>query len=170
MSDFVIPGKSFVMMVGPTGCGKTTFREKNMASLACVCPDSFIIGPWSPQKVSMAWDYAEAMSNILFKEGTSFLFDAQFVKENTRRHWQEKSRRNGFSPGAFIFDTPWDQIQKNQAARGTRGAYGMVPTHIQETNFNSFKTQKEANALVTGFDWTVWIEWGKEVSCDYSTG
>jgi predicted kinase len=162
--NFLIPGKSFVMLVGPTGCGKTTFREQNLSALACVCPDSFIIGPWTPKKVSMAWDYAEGMSNILFQEGTSFLFDAQFVKESTRRYWQEKARRNGFAPGAFIFDTPWEQIQQNQAARGTRGTYGMVPLCVQETNFSSFRTQKEANTLATGFDWHIWIEWGKDSS------
>lgn len=164
MTAINVGDKSFVMMVGPTGCGKTTFREKNLPALACVCPDSFIIGPWTPEKVKLAWGYAETMAEILFKEGKSFIFDAQFVNENARRRWQETARSKGFTPVGFIFDTPWEQIQENQKNRGSRGTYGAVPMTVQETAFKAFEAQKQSKTLFEGFDTYIVAEWGKELS------
>jgi predicted kinase len=164
VNDIVIGDKSFVMLVGPTGCGKTTFRTSRLSSLSCVNPDSYIVGPWTGEKAGLAWEFAAVISDVLFKEGKSFVFDAQFVNEWTRRQWQVVARSHGYKPVGFIFDTPWEQIQVNQKQRGARGTYGEIPIPKQEAFYKSFRDQVNDKTLFEGFETYTVVEWGKEVS------
>lgn len=131
--------RQVIFMIGPTGCGKTTFRKKNLSHLPCVSPDDFIVGKWTHTKASLAWGYAKKVAVQLLKEKTSFVLDAQFVDGKTRNEWRRWiETHRGYKAVGVIFNTPWNQIQKNQSKRGNRGLYGKIPLAVQTAAYRRF--------------------------------
>lgn len=130
---------TMVMLIGPTGCGKSTFRKKHLAGLPCVSPDDFVVGKWSAKKAAHAWQHARNMAIELLMEKQSFVVDAQFLDYNVRSEWLALAKGFGFVPRAFCFDTSWKQLRKNQQARGARGLYGTIPIDVQRQNFKLMK-------------------------------
>jgi predicted kinase len=130
-----------------------------MQDIPCISPDDFIVGQWTGKKAGLAWEYASSVAAELFKEGVHFVVDAQFVNSDTREEWQIKAKDNGYECVAVIFDTPWEQIQKNQAERGKRGLYGEIPLVVQETAFAGFRRQVADNSILNGFVDYMIIPW-----------
>lgn len=133
--------KFMVMLVGPTGCGKSTFRKRRLSHLPCVSPDDFIVGRWSPKKAVHAWRHARNMAVELMGEQQSFVADAQFIDPAVRAEWLALARAFGFLTRGYAFNTPWKQLRENQQARGARGFYGTIPYKVQLRNYQLFKRQ-----------------------------
>jgi predicted kinase len=155
--------KRLIILVGPTGCGKSTYRFKYLKDIPCVSPDDFIVGRWSGSKVGLAWEYAAKVADDLFKGGVQFVMDAQFVNPATRAEWQKKAKDHGYECAAIIFDTPWKQIQENQARRGKRGLYGEIPLSVQEEKFKQFTSQMADKSILAGFDDYMIVPWEGDV-------
>jgi predicted kinase len=130
-------------MVGPTGCGKTTFRKKHFPQFPCVSPDDFIIGKWTPTKARLAWEYARKITRELMSENVSFVLDAQFVNDKTRNQWRRWVEKKGYGATGVIFNTSWKQIQKNQRQRGDRCLYGKIPRNVQLNAYRTFRAALE---------------------------
>jgi len=132
---------TMVMLVGPTGCGKSTFRKKHLAGLPCVSPDDFIVGAWTAKKAAHAWQHARNMAIELLAEKKSFVADAQFLDPAVRAEWRSLANGFDFRVRAFAFDTPWKQLRENQQARGARGFYGLIPHKVQLRSYQLMKHQ-----------------------------
>lgn len=132
---------TMVMLVGPTGCGKSTFRKQHLAGLPCVSPDDFIVGKWTAKKATHAWQHARNMAIELMVEKKSFVVDAQFLDPAVRAEWQALAHGFGFETCAFVFSTSWTQLRKNQQSRGARGDYGLIPHKVQLRSYQLMKQQ-----------------------------
>lgn len=139
---------TMVMLIGPTGSGKSTLRRDHLAHLPCVCPDDFIVGKFSPRKRVHAWANARQQAIEMLVTGESFVVDSQFVDPDLRREWACLAKGFGFSVHAVIMVTPWTQLRKNQKARGARGFYGEIPYAVQREMFTSFKKQFRKGGLL----------------------
>lgn len=136
--------RQVIFMVGPTGCGKTTFRKKHLPHLPCVSPDDFIVGKWTPDKASLAWKYSKKVVTQLLQEKVQFVLDAQFVDSKTRNDWRRWiETHKGYRAVGLIFNTQWKQIRKNQSKRGDRGLYGKVPLAVQVSAYRRFRADIE---------------------------
>jgi predicted kinase len=155
--------KRLILLVGPTGCGKSTYRYTYMKDIPCISPDDFIVGQWTGKKAGLAWEHASNVAVELFKEGVHFAVDAQFVNPTTRAEWQKKAQDNGYECVAVIFDTPWAQLQQNQVTRGKRGLYGEIPLSVQEAAFENFSRQVSDNSILSGFVDYMVVPWEGEV-------
>lgn len=149
--------KRFVMLVGVTGSGKSTWRKKHLADLPCISPDDFIRGRWTPRKCAAAWSFARDLAIEMFKEGESFVVDAQFVDPDVRREWLALARGFGFMQEGVVFDTSLAQIFRNQKARGTRGGYGLIPRDVVLESFKRLKDQMASGEFCNRFSATAWI-------------
>lgn len=139
---------TMVMVMGPTGCGKSTFRKKHLFDYPCVSPDDFIVGKWTHKKTVHAWQHARNMAIEMLIDGTSFVVDAQFIDPAVRAEWTALARGFKFRVRAFAFDTPWKQLRKNQQARGARGFYGVIPFKVQQRSYQLFKQQLKAEVFM----------------------
>jgi predicted kinase len=156
-----------VMLVGPTGCGKSTFRKKHLAHLPCVSPDDFVVGKWTAKKATHAWQHARNQAIELMAEQQSFVADAQFLDPAVRAEWLAIASGFKFRAHAFCFNTAWKQLRQNQKARGARGLYGTIPIDVQRRSYQLMKTQltnksiyKEGFALVQVVEFGSVIEIG----------
>jgi predicted kinase len=132
---------TMVMLIGPTGCGKSTFRKKHLAGLPCVSPDDFVVGKWSAKKAAHAWQHARNMAIELLLEKQSFVVDAQFLDPAVRAEWQHLALGFGFETRGVVFDTSWTQLRQNQKARGARGHYGLIPYKVQLRSYQLMRQQ-----------------------------
>lgn len=158
---------TMVLLVGPTGCGKSTFRRKYLSQLPCISPDDFIVGRWDPNKAFMAWSYAERMAVILCSEGKSFLVDAQFISPDSRNKWTKIARAHGFGVMAICFKTPWNQILANHKKRGDRNGYGKVPLDVIRISHEKFTKSMSGPSNWFLFDKVMTVNWGsrKDKTC-----
>lgn len=129
------------MLIGPTGCGKSTFRRKHLSGLPCVSPDDFIVGKWTAKKAVHAWQHARNLAIEMMVEKQSFVADAQFLDPAVRAEWKALASGFDFRVRAFAFDTPWKQLRENQQARGARGFYGTIPVKVQRRSYQLMRQQ-----------------------------
>lgn len=142
---------TMVMLIGPTGCGKSTFRRKHLVHLPCVSPDDFIVGKWTSKKAQHAWQHARNMAIELMVERQDFVADAQFIDPAVRAEWIQIANGFQFKTRAFAFDTPWKQLRLNQQARGARGFYGLIPYKVQLRSYQLMKQQRSRMSGNEGF-------------------
>jgi predicted kinase len=154
--------KSLIMMVGPTGCGKTMFRKKYFDDVPCISPDDFILGKWTPIKARYAWSYASQVGHILLAEGSPIVLDAQFINPSTRNEWVKMSRAYGYKTFAICFNTPWRQLLKNHRNRGDRGLYGKVPFDVIRASHAKFKRSMAGPSNWFLFDNRFVVDWGTD--------
>jgi predicted kinase len=149
-----------ILLVGPTGCGKSTFRKKYLAQFPCISPDDFIIGRWDSNKAFLAWSHAEKMADLLCRERKSFLVDAQFITPDSRNKWTKIARGHGLGIVAICFKTPWDQILANHKKRGNRNGYGKIPLDVIRTSHEKFTKSMSGPSNWFLFDAVMTINWG----------
>lgn len=158
------------MLVGPTGCGKTTFRKNYLSNVPCISPDDFIVGKWSVQKARLAWQYAENVARMFFANNESFVVDAQFVTSSSRNEWVKFARNFGYKVHAVCFNTPWRQLLKNHKDRGARGiglaAYGKIPLPIIRNFYNKFKISMRDPSNWHLFNSKTVVNWGDKIDKD----
>ncbi len=138
---------TMILLMGPTGCGKTTYRKKHYRDLPCISPDDFIRGQWTPKKASLCWALARGLAVELLQEGQSFVMDAQFTEEALREEWCRLAHGFEFDVVAVVMHTPWRQLQKNQKKRGSRGLYGTIPYAVLLRNYQTFRDQIKAGKI-----------------------
>ena len=158
---------TMILLVGPIGCGKSTFRKKYLGQFPCISPDDFIIGRWSPDKVFLAWNYAEKVANLILRSGQSFVVDAQFVSSSVRNQWVKMARLHQFGVVALCFRTPWVQIVANHNKRGERGGYGKIPIDVVQASHDKFLKSISGPSNWFLFDKVMTIKWGsrKDKTC-----
>lgn len=163
----MVSQKTMVLLVGPTGSGKSTFRKEHLSDWPCISPDAFIVGRWTPVKCGSAWTHAHETALEMLKDGDSFCVDAQFVDPATRKQWITLAKGFGFRTVGLIFITPWRQLLKNQAARGSRGHYGTIPFKVQRARYQEFKKQLRPKLdrwaeMGLPFDYVHFVKWGEK--------
>jgi protein phosphatase len=151
---------TMILLVGPTGCGKSTFRKKYLAQFPCISPDDFIVGRWDPNKTFAAWCYAERVAKIFFGYNQSFIVDAQFVSPDARNKWVKMARSFGFETVAIRFVTPWNQLMVNHKKRGDRGGYGRIPPEAISASYEKFTQAMAGTSNWFLFDKLLTIRWG----------
>lgn len=152
-----------VMLIGPTGSGKTFFRSQHLAALPCVSPDDLIIGKFSARKRASAWAHARNLAIEMMLGHEEFVVDAQFVDPALRYEWTCLAAGFGYRTLGLVFATPWKQLRKNQQARGARGHYGEIPLSVQKEMYQNFKKEFDGSNLKheNWFDVIRVVRWGK---------
>ena len=138
-----------IMLVGPTGCGKTTYRKKHLYGIPCVSPDDFVVGKWTPNKCGLAWRHAEDMTRALLRGKEPFVVDAQFLDRGPRRSWLRLAQKAGFTVHAVVFQIGWRNLLCNHKIRGNRAGYGVVPFRVIQA---AYKQHKGLSLDNDGFD------------------
>ncbi len=145
------------LMVGPTGCGKSTYRKRHLSKLPCVSPDDFIIGKFTHRKRFHAWAHAQLMAIDLLEGGESFVMDSQFIDPAVRREWFALASGFGYTVRSYVFLTPWQQILRNHKKRGDRGGYGRIPYATILEFYQAFMKQVREGTISTGV--TTFVRW-----------
>jgi len=151
---------TMILLVGPTGCGKSTFRKKHLSQFPCISPDDFIVGRWDSNKAFAAWSYAERVAKIFFGYSQSFIVDAQFISPDSRNKWVKMARSAGFQTVAVRFVTPWKQLMANHKKRGDRGGYGRVPLDVISASYEKFTLSMAGPSNWFLFDKLLTVNWG----------
>ena len=152
--------RTMVMLIGPTGCGKTTFRKKYLTTLACISPDDFISGGWTSDKRALAWGHAGRMAELFFRDEESFVVDAQFVTADLRNEWVKKAKRHDYKVVAVCLLTSWSQILKNHEKRGDRGGYGIIPREVIKESYWTYQKAMTGTSNWHLFDKKIVVKWG----------
>lgn len=162
---------TMVLLVGPTGCGKSTFRKKYLDQFPCISPDDFVVGRWDSYKAFLAWSHAEKMAELMLRSGQSFLVDAQFITPDSRNKWTKMARAYNFSVVAICFKTPWNQLLTNHKKRGNRGGYGKIPLDVILTSYEKFTKSMSGPSNWFLFDKVMTVNWGsrKDRECVIQT-
>jgi protein phosphatase len=114
-----IPELSLVVLVGSSGCGKSTFCKKHFAETQVVSSD-FCRGMLSddPNDQSVTQDAFDLLHYIVAKRlalGKATVVDATNLREEDRAQLVKLARRHHVLPFAIVFDVPekvcWERTQ-----------------------------------------------------------
>jgi protein phosphatase len=146
----VLPRNSLVVLVGPAGCGKSTFAARYFRPTQVVSSDqcrALISDDASNQQVS---SHAFELMHLIIEKrlliGRLTVCDATHLEPTARRPLMRLARRFGFSTVAIVFDLALDICMERNSRRRR-----LVP---EEALRNQHKMLEKAMASVgrEGFD------------------
>jgi protein phosphatase len=146
----VLPRNSLVVLVGPAGCGKSTFAARYFRPTQVVSSDqcrALVSDDPSNQQVS---NHAFELMHLLIEKrlliGRLTVCDATNLEPAARRPLMRLARRFGFSAIAIVFDLDLDTCMRRNSGRRR-----VVP---EEALRNQHKMLEKAMAslLREGFD------------------
>jgi predicted kinase len=98
------------MLVGPAGCGKSTFAAKHFKPTQIVSSDhcrAMICDDPSDQRVTpLAFELMHSIIETRLRLGRLTVADATSLKREDRRPLMRLARRAGFNTAALVFDIP----------------------------------------------------------------
>ncbi|MEV7980830.1 AAA family ATPase [Streptomyces sp. NPDC086519] len=128
MHPLTLPAGTLCTLIGPPGCGKSTFAARYPASWR-ICLDLYRLAATDSEADQSATPVAAEIQNLLLDarlaRGLIILADATNVFAHVRtgllaraRYWQRPTV-------AVLFDVPLDTVEAQNASRDR-----VVPTHI----------------------------------------
>ena len=124
MERILIPRNSLVMLVGPAGCGKSTFAAKHFLPTQVVSSDEcrarICDDPTDQRITPFAFDLMHTIIEMRLQCGRLTVADATNLKSEDRRPMMRLARRFGFHASAIVFDTPLQACLARNAGRQRR--------------------------------------------------
>jgi protein phosphatase len=105
-----LPELSLVLLVGPSGAGKTTFAAKHFAPYEVLSSDHYrgVVSndPNSLEATEDAFDALAWLAERRLKRGLLTVIDATNVRPSDRKRWVALARRYHVLPLAIVLDVP----------------------------------------------------------------
>jgi protein phosphatase len=110
LNEIIIPRNTLVMLVGPAGCGKSSFAARHFKPTEIVSSDqcrAMICDNPSDQRVTpLAFELMHSIIEMRLGLGRLTVADATSLKREDRRPLVKLARQAGFNPAAIVFDIP----------------------------------------------------------------
>jgi protein phosphatase len=120
--DLRIPERALVVLVGPAGCGKSTFAALRFRATEVLSSDAFRAmiadDPGDLGATPAAFELLHAVAARRLAAGRRTVVDATNVQPLARRPLIELARRYGRTPVAIVFDLPEEVCQERNRLRG----------------------------------------------------
>ncbi|HJQ27567.1 MAG TPA: AAA family ATPase [Blastocatellia bacterium] len=122
MNSITIPRNTLVLLVGPAGCGKSSFAAKHFWPTQIVSSDrcrAMICDDAANQAITpLAFDLMHSIIEMRLRLGRLTVADATNLKREDRRPLVRLARRAGFNTAAIVFNLPLEVcLERNQRRR-----------------------------------------------------
>jgi protein phosphatase len=121
LDRITIPRNTLVLLVGPAGCGKSSFAARHFRPTQVVSSDqcrAMICDDPGEQRVTpLAFDLLHSIIAMRLHCGRLTVADATNLKREDRRPLIKLARQAGFNAAAIIFDLPLDVCLARNARR-----------------------------------------------------
>jgi protein phosphatase len=128
--EIKIPKLSLVLLIGVSGCGKTTFAGKHFAPTEVLSSDycrGLVCDDENDQQVTRdAFDVLSFIAKKRFVRGRLTVIDATNIKPEDREPLIELARRFHYTLAAIVLDLPEEVCRERSRKRTDRG----VPPHV----------------------------------------
>ncbi|MFL6275772.1 MAG: AAA family ATPase [Blastocatellia bacterium] len=119
MDRITIPRNTIVLLIGPAGCGKSSFAARHFWATQVVSSDhcrAMICDDPANQNVTpLAFDLMHSIIEMRLRLGRLTIADATNLKREDRRPFVRLARRAGFNSAAIVFNLPLDVcLARNQ--------------------------------------------------------
>lgn len=138
-----LPRNTLVLLVGPAGCGKSTFAARHFRPTEIVSSDecrALISDDPANQAVS---SHAFALMHMIIEKrlllGRLTVCDATSLDRTTRNALARIARRFGFNIAAIVLDTPLDVCVRRNSGRGR-----VVPEDALRNQYRMFERAKRS--------------------------
>lgn len=119
-----IPELALVMMVGPSGAGKTTFAKKHFKETQVVSSDQcramVADDPADQSATPEAFEVLNSIVSARLKRGNLTVADATSLQPQARKNLLELARRHNVPAVAVVLNVPEQLCQERNAAREDR--------------------------------------------------
>ena len=121
MTQIALPRNTLVVLVGPAGCGKSTFAARHFLPTQVVSSDECraLISD-DPTNQQVSGDAFDLMKFIIEKRlmlGKLTAADATHLSKESRRPMIRLAERFGFNSAALVFDVPLEVCLARNAGR-----------------------------------------------------
>lgn len=121
MTQIALPRNTLVVLVGPAGCGKSTFAARHFLPTQVVSSDECraLISD-DPTNQQVSGDAFDLMKFIIEKRlmlGKLTVADATHLSKESRRPMIRLAERFGFNSAALVFDVPLEVCLARNAGR-----------------------------------------------------
>lgn len=121
MDRITIPRNTLVLLIGPAGCGKSSFAARHFWPTQIVSSDqcrAVICDDASEQRVTpLAFELMHSIIALRLGCGRLTVADATNLKRDDRRPLVRLARREGFNAAAIVFNLPLDVCLARNARR-----------------------------------------------------
>jgi predicted kinase len=121
LSRITIPRNTLVMLVGPAGCGKSSFAARHFKPTQIVSSDhcrAMICDDPSDQRITpLAFELMHSLIEMRLRLGRLTVADATSLKREDRRPLMRLARRARFNTAALVFNIPLDLCLARNARR-----------------------------------------------------
>jgi F420-dependent oxidoreductase-like protein len=114
-----LPAPSLIVLVGPSGAGKTTWAAEHFAPGEVVSSDVIRgmvgTGAQDQQASGAAFDLLEAIVDERLRRGLTTVIDTLGFDDGRRASWIERAHTAGIPAYAVLFDTPGEECERRNA-------------------------------------------------------
>jgi predicted kinase len=122
LNRITIPRNTLVLLVGPAGCGKSTFAARHFRPTQVVSSDAcraMISDDPADQRVTpLAFELMHSIIAMRLRLGRLTVADATNLKREDRRPLAKLAQQSGFNTAAIVFNLPLDLcLARNRGRR-----------------------------------------------------
>lgn len=148
--DTRLPAPSLVVLVGPSGAGKTRWAGEHFAGNEIVSADTLraMVGTGTEDQEAgtAAFGLLETVVDTRLQRNLTTVIDTLGFDDKRRQSWIERAHKVGIPVYAILFDTPGEECERRNAER-----HRPIPKTVLRKQISRFRTVEEAIA-VEGFD------------------